>query len=281
MSRSTGLGVVMALALVAAQIGIASVAAGGGSQQTPVPRADGPGYSAGAILVKFKRSTPSDARESALRGVSGKSAHALQHLGTVVVDVPEGTEASAVQKLSHNPNVRWAERDGSAYQVDTVPNDPYFPWTGTGVLSGGQWGHGLTQATKAWDITTGSSDVIIAVVDSGIDAAHPDLSGQVVAGTSVIGGTTVDTHGHGEYVAGAAAASGNNAMGGAGYCWRCKLMPVKITDTGTASYSAMASAITWATDHGARVINVSFAGASQSATLDSAVSYATNHGSVV
>ena len=100
-----------------------------------------------------------------------------------------------------NPAVRFAEQEGLAYE-DLTPNDPYFPWSGSNVLSGGQWGHKLTQAIQAWDVTTGSSNVTVAVVDSGIDAAHPDLAGQVVAGTSVIGGSTVDTHGHGEYVAG-------------------------------------------------------------------------------
>jgi subtilisin family serine protease len=149
------------------------------------------------------------------------------------------------------------------------------------VIYGGQWGDGLTQAQKAWDITTGSSKVIVAVVDSGIDDAHPDLAGQVVPGASMVGGSTVDTSGHGEYVAGVIAPDTNNGVGVAGYCWTCRLMPIKITDSGSATYSAMASGIVWATDHGARVINVSYAGTTRSSTIDSAVSYATDRGALV
>jgi thermitase len=239
------------------------------------------GFVPGHLLVTFKPGTSDNTRSSAMSSVHGHQQSALRHLRTVVVSVPAGSEQQAGTKLEANPNVASVELDWLARQVDTIPNDPYFAWSGTAVLSGGQWGDKLTQATKAWDITTGSSAVTVAVVDSGIDDAHPDLSGQLVAGTSVIGGSTIDTHGHGEYVAGTIGAKGNNAIGPAGYCWKCRLMPVKISNDGTASYSAMASAITWATDHGARVINVSYAGTSPSSTLDAAVAYATNHGAVV
>src|SRR5207247_4590626 len=165
--------------------------------------------------------------------------------------------------------------------ASATPNDPYCQWTGSNVLYGGQWGDGLTQAQKAWDITRGSSNVIVAVVDSGIDDAHPDLAGQVVPGTSVVGGSTVATEPHGEYVAGVISPNTDNGIGVAGYCWTCKLMPIKITNTSSATYSDMASGIVWATDHGARVINVSYAGTSSSSTLNSAVAYATNHGAIV
>jgi Subtilase family len=204
----------------------------------------------------------------------------IPDLSVAQVHVPHQRIDAVERRLESSGSFRFVEREGKAL-ASTTPNDPYFPWTGSDVLYGGQWGDGLTQAQKAWDITTGSPNVIVAVVDSGIDDAHPDLSGQLVPGTSIVGGSTIDTSGHGEYVAGVIAPNTNNGIGVAGYCWTCKLMPIKITDGGSATYSAMADGIVWATDHGARVINVSYAGTSSSSTLNSAVSYATNHGSIV
>ena len=99
-------------------------------------------------------------------------------LGVVEVRVPLGRVHSATRALGSLASVRYVEREGRAYASDVIPNDPYFPWTGSNVLCGGQWGDGLTQAPKAWDITTGSPTVIVAVIDSGIDSAHPDLAEQ-------------------------------------------------------------------------------------------------------
>lgn len=263
-----------------ALLAIALVGPAAGQPAQPGHPAAGSHVVAGSILVSFKPRSDNQSKAAAIASISGETEHTLQRLGVEVVKVPPGTSQAAVQKLRGNPAVRFAEQEGLAY-ANTTPNDPYFPWSGSSVLSGGQWGHDLTQAVGAWDFTTGSSEVTVAVVDSGIDAAHPDLAGQVVPGASMIGGSTVDTHGHGEYVAGTIGAVGNNAIGPAGYCWKCPLMPIKISNNGSATYSAMAAAITWAADHGARVINVSYAGTISSSTLDSAVAYATNHGAIV
>jgi subtilisin family serine protease len=204
----------------------------------------------------------------------------IPDLSVARLHVPHARLDAVERRLRASGSFRFVEQEGRAL-ASTTPNDPYFPWSGSGVLLGGQWGDGLTQAQKAWDITTGSSKVIVAVVDSGIDDAHPDLAGQLVPGASMVGGTTVATESHGEYVAGVISPNTNNGTGVAGYCWSCKLMPVKITNTSSATYSDMASGIVWATDHGARVINVSYAGTTSSSTLNSAVAYATNHGSIV
>jgi len=204
----------------------------------------------------------------------------IPDLSVVRLHVPHERLDAVERRLEAWGSFRFVEREGRAL-ASTTPNDPYFPWSGSNVIYGGQWGDGLTQAQKAWDITTGSSSVIVAVVDSGIDGTHPDLAGQLAPGTSVVGGSTVATEPHGEYVAGVIAPNTNNGIGVAGYCWSCRLMPIKITNTSSATYSDMASGIVWATDHGARVINVSYAGTSSSSALNSAVSYATSHGAIV
>lgn len=246
-----------------------------GASTGPTPAA------AAQVLVRYQpRTTDAQARglEASLHAARTAKVAAL---GVVVLHVPAGNEDKVVGALSHNSLVAYAERNFARQAVDTIPNDPYFPWSGTNVKLGGQWGDGLTQVSKAWDLTRGSSSVIVAIVDSGIDDAHPDLAGQTTPGVSIVGGSTIDTSGHGEYVAGTVGETANNGIGAAGYCWTCRLMPVKVTSSGSAYDSDIASGITWATDHGARVINVSYAGTSASSTLNSAVSYATSHGAIV
>jgi subtilisin family serine protease len=157
--------------------------------------------------------------------------HALDQIpeiGVVRLRVPHDWLDAIARRLDASSAVRFVEREGRAL-ASATPNDPYFPWTGSNVIYGGQWGDGLTQAQKARDVTTGSPNVIVAVIDFGIDGAHPDLSGQLAPGTSVVGGSTTATEPHGEYVARVISPNTNNGVGVAGYCWSCKLMPVKIT----------------------------------------------------
>ena len=145
---------------------------------------------------------------------------------------------------------------------ETVPSDPYFP-QGSYALGGGAWGWYRTHATEAWDVTQGDPGVTIAILDTGLKPQALDFGGQLVGGYNVLNGST-DTSSnagnHGTYVAGVAGLAINNASGNAGYCPGCKIMPVQVgTDSG-ANYSSLATGITWAVDHGARVLNLSRAG---------------------
>ena len=199
-----------------------------------------------------------------------------------VLSVPSSAAAGALQKLRANGRVRFAEADTVSVPTDVTPNDPYFP-TGAGALSGGEWGTAKTQTPAAWSVTTGSSAVTIAIVDSGVVTSQPDLAPVLTAGWNVLTGTSdaSDTYGHGTEVAGVAVAGSNNAQGVAAYCWQCRLMPVKVYNSASAYNSDIAKGITWAVDHGARVINVSLAGTSSSTALNDAASYASAHGALV
>jgi subtilisin family serine protease len=134
----------------------------------------------------------------------------------------------------------------------------------------------------------GPAGAPIAVVDTGIDASHPDLAGQVKAGANCLtgictaGGLSIDDNGHGTLNAGAAAAAANNGIGIAGIAHGARLIPVKaLNATGTGTYAGIAAGIIWAADNGAKVINLSLGGTASSRTLCDAVQYALDKGAFV
>jgi len=155
----------------------------------------------------------------------------------------------------------------------TLPNDPFYP----------QWFLEKIQANVAWSTTTGSSNVIIAILDTGVDATHPDLSSKIIPGRNIYDNNndTADVYGHGTAVAGVAGAASNNGIGVASVAWGCMIMPVRISDaSGMASASDIASGLSWAADHGARVANISYY-ITGSKTISSAAKYFQSKGGIV
>jgi len=194
-----------------------------------------------------------------------------------------------VQELRTHPAVEYAEPDYLAHIIAT-PNDPEYS---------NQWGLAKINAPAAWDVVTGTTDVVIAVVDAGIDLTHPDLSGQLWQNPGEIAGNGIDDDnngyvddihgwnfvnnnadlsddtGHGTAVAGIIAASTNNGIGIAGMCWQCRLMIVKVVQPGgVANYSDIAAGVVYAAQKGAKVINISLGGYSDSITLKTAIANA-------
>ena len=154
--------------------------------------------------------------------------------------------------------------------VAAVPNDPGFP---------SQWYHSAIHSEAAWDITTGAGSVVVAVCDTGVDAAHPDLAANMsLPGYNSADGSaiTIPIFEHGTAVAGIMDAVGNNGAGGAGIAWNVKVLPVRVSNNsdGSAWCSDMAAGIQWAADHGARVINLSYDITGCPNTIDSAAQYA-------
>ncbi len=157
-----------------------------------------------------------------------------------------------------------------------LPNDP--GWTQ-------QWGLRQVEAPAAWALTKGASrQVVVAVVDSGVDPAQPDLQGALVPGADFAdaSGSTADQYGHGTMVAGVIAARGDNGQGVAGVCWTCLIMPIKVLDAnGSGTASSIAAGIRWAADHGANVINLSIVLSGPDADVASAIAYAHDKGVIV
>jgi subtilisin family serine protease len=176
--------------------------------------------------------------------------------------------------------VAWAEVS-STYEAtaSVTPNDLLFPQ---------QWGPVRVRAPEAWGRTTGKS-LVVAVLDSGVDASHPDLAGAVLDGADCVSSTVcvpesqgVDQKGHGTEVAGVIAGRGNNGIGVAGYCWSCLIQPVRVLNaSGSGQDWMIANGITWAATHGADIINLSLAGSGDSPAMRSAISGALSRGVLV
>ena len=162
------------------------------------------------------------------------------------------------------------------YHASHIPNDPFWNL---------QWGLPFIHTPAAWDSTTGSTDIKVAIVDQGVQYTHPDLDGHF--GT-VKGYDFVDddndplpsdvTEDHGTHVAGIIAAEMDNNMGIAGVA-QVSLYSLRVLDReGSGTVDNISDGITWAVDHGARVINMSLGGPSGHYLLDEACQYAANHG---
>ena len=226
------------------------------------------------LLVGFRAGTPMSAVDRLLSSLGLSPTAIIEATDTVGVQVPGWALQTVMRALELLPEVEFVEIDELVPPV-TGADDPYFSQ---------QWHLPKIRATEAWEITTGSPDVMIAILDSGVDGSHPDLAPKLVPGWNFFDGNsnTSDVYGHGTRVAGAAAAIGNNALGVASVAWQSYLMPVRVTDTaGYAYYSTLSQGITWAADQGARVINVSFASVAQSSAITSAARYARSKGAVV
>jgi hypothetical protein len=239
-----------------------------------VPSAGEQDYVPGQLLVKFRHNTPARGVAVALRTAGAELDGRIPNLGVQLLHVSPSRVASTLQELESDPRVAFAERD-ALLSAQATPNDYWWP---------SEWAPSKVNAPSAWDSTTGSASTVIAVLDSGVDFSQPDLQGAFVAGHDIVNSDNdpSDDYGHGTQVAGVAAARSNNAIGVASYCWRCSIMPVKVLGAnGTGSVSDVAAGITWASDHGARVINMSLGSTSASSTLASAAQYAHDHGAVL
>jgi hypothetical protein len=235
------------------------------------------------LLVKFHSGVAASAVDRALGAVGGHDHGTIRDLGIHVVSVPSTAADHARAALSSDAGVAFAELDGTARPQEQAADNPDFP-SGSFAVLGGAWGWQQTHTTQAWDVTEGDPSVVIAILDTGLKPQGLNFGNQIVPGWNVLNRTSdtaTNAGNHGTYVAGVAVMAMNTAAGNAGYCPKCMVMPVQVgTDSG-AQYSDMAAGITWAADHGARVENLSWAGAGASSTLASAVSYARSKGVVV
>jgi len=256
-----------------------------GERKTVITK-DGTKALAGRVIVRFKDGVSDLAKDGSNLSAKAKGVSTANEVGTAgratVVDIGSTDIDKAVAAYRTDPQVLYAEPD-RLYEAAVDPNDPLYP---------DQYALPLIGMPKAWDKTHGSATVKVAVLDSGIaessipgaDAGHPDLNGKVVASNNfTLAVDAADHFGHGTHVAGIIAASTNNGQGIAGVGYNTSLMNAKVLDdTGQGYDSWVANGIKWATDNGAKVINMSFGAASaESQTMIDAIAYAVANDVVV
>ncbi len=221
---------------------------------------------AACLLLPLGLSSPASAHEPATRWV-------------VTSQGPTGpvfTSVSAVGSAAAQQQVRGAsaaERDVRVLATD--------------VPKARQWALNRVQFDKAWAVSRGAG-VVVGVIDSGVDASHPDLAGRVLRGATFLGagyehhqGQT-DVAGHGTHVAGIVAASPASPTGVSGGAPAATVLPVRVLDEDGAGWgSDVATGIVWAVDHGAKVLNLSFGSTTPSAALQAAVAHARKKGVVL
>jgi len=259
------------------------------------------GYARRHVLVKFKADAPgrllkgqsrslpalllsdldlplgAELEESAVSRVLGKqcppeartNAQPAVGLGRFLyLRLPPGMEVSeCVERLKNHPLVEYVEPDHIGRGFTIIPNDRTFrsQWHHTNQLSASFTAPVLC-SPEAWDITRGCSNIIVAVLDSGIDrtteSVQPEFSGRLLPGYNFVDGNSdvndPDYYSHGTAVAGIIGANADNFILGAGLDWRCRLLPVKVINTNNYIFESwVAQGVDYAVAMGAKVINFS------------------------
>jgi subtilisin family serine protease len=236
-------------------IALISLSSAGGLPAAPQPAS--PQYVEGELLVRFKPGTGVSAMSAAHSALGATPRRAFQIVSQLyLVQLPPGVSVKdALSLYRQNKDVLYAEPNFIVKAAATFPGDPLFGelWGlhNTGQLGGTQ--DADIDAPEAWDITTGSSQVVIAVIDTGIDYTHQDLAANMwqnadcdkdgmdddgngyiddCYGIDTLNGDSdpLDDNGHGTHVAGTIGAVGNNALGVVGVTWNVRLMACKFLD---------------------------------------------------
>ena len=242
-----------------------------------------PLYAPDRLLVKFRTGAQAASVQSLHQQAGGSVIRIIQKLNVHVVRVDAASMPRVMASYRTSPFVEFVENDTYVYAA-AIPNDSLYSL---------QWHYPAINLPAAWDVVTGPNCVIVAVIDTGI-RPHPDL--MWVAGFDFFlndadptdPGCSADLNdfSHGMHIAGTIAALTNNAIGVAGVNWGgstgTQIMPLRVLGEsggtcGVGTASMVADALVYATDNGAKVVNMSFSGPA-STTLENGVNYAYSRG---
>lgn len=247
-------------------------------QSTAIPPLDGvPPQVAvdNQVVILFNPGASAQAQQAYIEQIGGTALNSWSYGNqeAVVVSVPDGV---SVETLPESPVVAVSEPDYYYSALNNPPNDPFYP---------NQWALGVIEAPQAWPLIPQNTPiVVIAVLDTGICAAHPDMVGRVLAGWDFVEGDSnpQDDHGHGCSVSGVIAANTNNGIGIAGAAPNARIMPLRVLDANGNGFSSnIAAAIIYAANNGAHIINMSLGGPEASVTINNAIDYAISQGVMV
>lgn len=278
----------LAILILAVVIALLLVSVSAASGETPGPVVDkgpaGAPYASGELLVSLKGDVGGSKVDGLLRSANANKKEILPDVNAVLISLPKVRNVRAQQaredalerikqNLAQNPSVESVDYN-YLRQPNYIPNDRLFDQ---------QWNFKKPRFPQAWSKVDGRKGIKVAVVDSGIDAGHPDIRGKISAQRDFANGDgrAEDRVGHGTHVAGTIAARTNNRRGVAGGCPQCSLLVAKVFGQGGAYDSDIAKGINWSANRHAKAINLSLGGPGKSAILKRAVDRAWNKGSVV
>ena len=260
----------------------------------PIPPAYDAPHVPGELLVGLRPISPkvplATIAQDLATSLSAQTLTTLAPLRMVHLRLDPQREIAALQRLQADPRVAWVEPN-YLFAPAFTPDDPSYDSIQRNYLS-------RLEMESAWDFTIGRAEVVIAVLDTGVDAAHPDLAGGLWTNPGEVADNGLDDdgngfvddvhgwdfadddndpaddYGHGTHVAGIAAARINNAIGIAGMAGGATIMPVDVFRGGIGAYADLIQAIVYTADNGAHIINMSLGAPSYSRGEEAAVDYA-------
>jgi len=227
------------------------------------------------LVIKFKESVSESKKNNLLKTHKLTKLKRNQKLRNEKIKISTGKKVKdIIDILKKNKDIEYIEPN-YVIEASEIANDSYYSE---------QWGLKKIEIEEAWKINEGENDVIIAVLDSGLDLAHLDLQANIKSSYDFVNddADASDDNGHGSMVAGIIGAVKNNSIGISGVAPKCKIMPLKVLDSeGYGTYADVADAIIYAADNGAKVINLSLGGYAYSQYLQDAINYAFNKNCVI
>lgn len=231
-------------------------------------------FAKGQILVQPQPGLSEQNFQKILGKHKASSKGKLHQLRTHIINVPANAEQAIVKALSNNPNIEFAEVDLLVNPSEIIANDTYY---------NNAWHLNTMKLPTAWETAKGNG-VVVAILDTGVNSNHTDLSANMVAGWNSVSrnNDTSDIYGHGTKVAGVVAAISDNNNGVTSIAWHASIMPIRITNdsSGYAYWSDIANGLTWAADNGADIANISYQ-VTTSSSVTNAAQYMRNKGGLV
>ncbi|MEY3067235.1 MAG: hypothetical protein RLZZ532_4027 [Cyanobacteriota bacterium] len=282
-------------------------------------------FSSDRVIVKLKPGANSNEISNLQAQIGVTKVSTASQLGIDIWQIPSGTVEKTISAYKNDPRFEYIEPDyiitledvekpSSATESSekitpqaTTPNDPGYSqlWGLNNIGQSGGTADADIDAPEAWDIQKGNQNLVIGVIDTGVDYDHPDLSANIWTNPGEIAGDGIDNdsngyiddvrgwdfayndnnpmdvHGHGTHVAGTIAGKGNNGVGVTGVAWNAKIMPLKfLNDSGWGYLSDAILAINYATAKGVKLTNNSWGGGGYSQALYGAINTAGQQGAL-
>lgn len=224
---------------------------------------------------------------AALADLGVRATRSLPRLGIVTLEADAARGSIAAGREARDPDALLRRlRDSGRFEWVAPVGTRRFSYVPDDEFWAEQWGPPAVGLPTVWDTVTGTGDVTVAVVDTGLNADNREFAGRVVHPYNALTAdrtpqSIVDVVGHGTGAAAVAAAAGDDGLGIAGAAWDVGLMPVKVSDDSLLDIDVELAGLVWAVEHGASVLNLSFGSLEESLPEELAMRWALDQGAVV